>query len=173
MARLNKHGRELLRVSREKDYNPDDRIILKDGTDLGLRNTTWECVTRAYMADGTILQKHDVRFKPTAYDGGRSFYSYGWKIYGKLKAGIDPQAHATKTAQLIQDGKSKIVSGGPAPVILDMERITRAIESADNLGFCKACGAKAYGVEPDARGYVCESCGAHEVYGAEECLMGL
>jgi len=41
----------------------------------------------------------------------------------------------------------------------------------DNGGRCVACGAEAYGVEPDARGYVCEACGEAQVYGAEELLM--
>ena len=39
------------------------------------------------------------------------------------------------------------------------------------MGFCIACGEDAYGVEPDARRYVCESCDAKAVYGAEELLM--
>lgn len=54
---------------------------------------------------------------------------------------------------------------------IDTDRIVEAIESGDYMGFCLACGEEAYGVEPDARGYECESCGAHEVYGAEELLM--
>lgn len=42
------------------------------------------------------------------------------------------------------------------------------------LGFCLACGAEAYGVEPDARKYPCESCSAPKVYGLEElAIMGL
>jgi predicted RNA-binding Zn-ribbon protein involved in translation (DUF1610 family) len=54
---------------------------------------------------------------------------------------------------------------------------TTAIEfrilSDDNGGYCLACGQEAYGVEPDARGYTCEDCGAEAVYGADECaLMG-
>lgn len=41
-------------------------------------------------------------------------------------------------------------------------------------GFCLACGETQSGVEPDARQYRCESCGAWKVYGAEELgLMGL
>jgi hypothetical protein len=44
----------------------------------------------------------------------------------------------------------------------------------DNAGFCLSCGELAYGVEPDARKYECESCGGPKVYGLEECLiMGL
>jgi hypothetical protein len=41
----------------------------------------------------------------------------------------------------------------------------------DNPGACLACGERAYGVEPDARRYKCESCGAFEVYGLEELLI--
>jgi len=41
----------------------------------------------------------------------------------------------------------------------------------NNGGWCKACGEEAYGVEPDARKYKCEFCGAHEVYGASELLI--
>ena len=41
-------------------------------------------------------------------------------------------------------------------------------------GFCLACGATASPVEPDARKYKCEDCGAEKVYGLEELLiMGL
>lgn len=51
------------------------------------------------------------------------------------------------------------------------EQIMQAIEADDNMGFCLACGEEAYGVEPDARGYECECCGARKVYGAEELLF--
>jgi hypothetical protein len=54
---------------------------------------------------------------------------------------------------------------------LTIERVIEAVEADDCLGFCLACGADAYGVEPDARGYRCEDCGANQVYGAEECLL--
>lgn len=40
-----------------------------------------------------------------------------------------------------------------------------------SLGVCIACGEEAYGVEPDARNYTCESCGKPKVFGLEECLM--
>lgn len=42
---------------------------------------------------------------------------------------------------------------------------------SDNTGFCLACGMEAYGVEPDARQYPCESCEARKVYGIQELLM--
>ena len=54
---------------------------------------------------------------------------------------------------------------------LNLERIMEAAEEGEGAGFCLACGAEAYGVEPDARGYECESCGAKKVYGAEELLL--
>ncbi len=49
--------------------------------------------------------------------------------------------------------------------------IERAIEEDDCMGFCISCGDEAYGVEPDAREYRCESCGECAVYGAEELLV--
>lgn len=54
---------------------------------------------------------------------------------------------------------------------LELDRIMEAMEADDDSGFCLACGEQAYGVEPDARGYACDSCGALMVYGAQECLM--
>jgi len=41
----------------------------------------------------------------------------------------------------------------------------------DNLGWCLACGSDQSGVEPDARKYKCEGCGAHKVYGYEELVL--
>jgi hypothetical protein len=52
-----------------------------------------------------------------------------------------------------------------------MDRILEAAQADDNLGICCGCGEEAYGVEPDARKYECESCGAKRVYGAEELLL--
>ena len=58
---------------------------------------------------------------------------------------------------------------------LTTDRILEAVESSmmdlESPGFCVKCGDDAYGVEPDARGYKCESCGARAVYGAEELLL--
>jgi predicted RNA-binding Zn-ribbon protein involved in translation (DUF1610 family) len=38
-------------------------------------------------------------------------------------------------------------------------------------GRCLACGAEAFGVEPDARRYECEECGENMVYGLAELLI--
>jgi Zn finger protein HypA/HybF involved in hydrogenase expression len=55
-----------------------------------------------------------------------------------------------------------------------LQEIEAAIQGDNSTGFCRACGAEQDGVEPDARRYECESCGHHQVYGAEELvLMGL
>jgi predicted RNA-binding Zn-ribbon protein involved in translation (DUF1610 family) len=59
----------------------------------------------------------------------------------------------------------------PGKPKITLNQVIAAIEADDNLGFCIACGAEAYCVEPDAREYECESCGEHKVYGAEECLI--
>ena len=52
-----------------------------------------------------------------------------------------------------------------------LEDVLAACERDDNTGFCIACGAEASGVEPDARNYVCESCGERKVFGAEELIF--
>jgi len=54
---------------------------------------------------------------------------------------------------------------------VSIDQVMEAVEADDNLGFCLACGAEAYGVEPDARKYECEECGERRVYGAEELLL--
>lgn len=55
------------------------------------------------------------------------------------------------------------------------ERLLGAAEAAmtslDNPGICIMCGVDAEGVEPDARKYRCESCGADCVYGVEELII--
>ena len=54
-----------------------------------------------------------------------------------------------------------------------MEACERQMTTLDNPGFCLACGCENEGCEPDARGYECEACGEHKVYGAEELMMRL
>jgi ribosomal protein L37E len=55
--------------------------------------------------------------------------------------------------------------------VIDIERVIEAVQDDDGHGFCLACGEDAYGVEPDARNYTCLSCGAPQVFGAEELLI--
>ena len=55
---------------------------------------------------------------------------------------------------------------------LDMDRVIAAAENEEEyIGFCIACGAEEYDVEPDARRYECDDCGANKVYGAQEILL--
>ena len=54
---------------------------------------------------------------------------------------------------------------------ISLDEIVQAIEQDNSLGFCLACGVEAFGVEPDAHHYPCESCGEEKVFGAEELLM--
>jgi hypothetical protein len=53
-----------------------------------------------------------------------------------------------------------------------VQRALRAVERDDEyLGFCVKCGNGADGIEPDAHGYRCESCGQMAVWGAEEIVL--
>ena len=54
---------------------------------------------------------------------------------------------------------------------INFDDVMELCENDDNEGICCACGDIAYGVEPDACGYECESCGASEVYGAMELMI--
>lgn len=56
---------------------------------------------------------------------------------------------------------------------ITLDAVIGAVSRDDNTGFCMYCGSEAYGVEPDAQRYKCESCGILAVYGAEELLMRL
>lgn len=163
MARLRSHGRELMRVELERDVDATDRSI------------TWERITRTYHEDGHILQKYDVRFKPDAYHPAGELYNYGWKLYAKVKKGVDPAAHAAKAAEVIRSNgtetKWKIVSAGAGPVVISIEDVMEAVQSGEFVGICKECGHEHDGCEPDARNYKCENCGAMAVYGAEELLI--
>ena len=52
------------------------------------------------------------------------------------------------------------------------EAVERRITTLDNPGFCLICGNEQDGCEPDARNYECEACGAEQVFGADELLLG-
>lgn len=55
---------------------------------------------------------------------------------------------------------------------LNIDRVIAAAENDEEyIGFCVACGAEHYEVEPDARRYECDECGKHKVYGAQEILL--
>lgn len=52
-----------------------------------------------------------------------------------------------------------------------MDSCERHAMTLDNPGFCLLCGNEASGVEPDAENYQCESCGAEQVFGADQLLI--
>jgi hypothetical protein len=56
------------------------------------------------------------------------------------------------------------------PVLEIQESDIESLES-DNAGLCLACGELAYGVEPDAMRYCCESCDEPRVYGFENAML--
>ena len=43
-------------------------------------------------------------------------------------------------------------------------------QGADMTGFCLSCGNQQDGVEPDAKGYKCDSCDKGQVMGAEDSI---
>lgn len=55
---------------------------------------------------------------------------------------------------------------------LVIELCERQMVSLDDPGLCLICGIESGSVEPDARRYPCEACGAPaSVYGAQELLF--
>ena len=52
-----------------------------------------------------------------------------------------------------------------------LDEVMEAVQADDCRGFCLACGAEAFNVEPDARNYRCETCDERQVFGAEELLL--
>lgn len=56
---------------------------------------------------------------------------------------------------------------------ISVDDLIAAVEADDCIGFCIACGAERFGVEPDARNYPCDECGKRKVFGAEDLLIRL
>jgi hypothetical protein len=73
MARLWKNGKEVLRVSKEKNF--------EDG------EYSWERITRTVHENGVILTKHDSLLR-----GDSRRYGGTWKKRGRVKAGVTIQA---------------------------------------------------------------------------------
>lgn len=58
-------------------------------------------------------------------------------------------------------------------LFIPLERIEQIVHGDNSMGICLTCGKEQGECEPDARAYKCSSCGANDVYGAEEiALMG-
>ena len=56
-------------------------------------------------------------------------------------------------------------------ILPTFEELEAIITGSNVEGFCLSCGNQQYGVEPDAREYVCDKCGSNKVFGAEELIM--
>src|ERR1700694_2560670 len=126
MARLSKHGTELLRIESEHDIADPER------------STDWQRTTRAYMSDGKVMQKIDVHFRPTAYQAKGERYSYGWKLYATHKKGTTIEQYrdyVSKLAAAIGQGLTiggkptvwKMVTDSTPIVVISQARIMRAI----------------------------------------------
>jgi hypothetical protein len=181
MAKLSARGRTV-QVEAVREYSAaqlqaqHDRIYPGKVGETPL--TQWERKTRRLMSDGTILEKLDVKFQPDWLDKTGRRHSYGWKVHGKLKAGITAADFARVYSAPRKDGSPSSwtitsTTGRVKTPVLSLARVMRAIESGESIGFCLECGADQYGVEPDANGYKCESCGQHAVQGAEDVLAGM
>jgi len=65
-------------------------------------------------------------------------------------------------------------SAEPRRQLFHMSEEEYLVARNEDGGRCIACGAEAYGCEPDAREYPCGECDENHVYGIEELmLMGL
>ena len=187
MAKLSARGRKcLVEVTREyteeqlqKAHDRYERSYKADyieGSDPS--NCNWERVTKRLMSDGKILEKRDVRFRPTPgctwEDPKGRRYSYGWKVSATLKAGKTTADYIAIYTAPKKDGSPSpwtVNTGYIAPAkVISQKRLMSAVESGESIGFCTSCGADQYGVEPDAHDYKCEACGQMTVYGAEELL---
>jgi len=184
MAKLNARGRKcLVECTREYDETILQRQHDKHWNDGQPSLTIWERSIRRLMSDNTILEKRDVRFRPSpscTWEDQRGVrHSYGWKVRGKLKTGLTAEDFARIYGEPRKDGSpsrwtiNRQVAGLRQPIIISQARIVRAIESGEYIGFCTSCGNDQSGVEPDANGYRCDSCGDMAVCGAEDLLAGL
>lgn len=180
MAKLSARGRTV-QVEATREY--DAAMLTARAAAHGFLDsegkplTTWERVTRRLMSDGTILEKRDVRFQPDWLDKDGHRHSYGWKVYGKLKAGLTAEDFARVYRANTKSGKptpwsvTTSCAHLPTAKVISQRRIVAAIESGNHVGFCTSCGSEQYGVEPDANGYKCESCGQMSVSGAENLAL--
>jgi hypothetical protein len=83
-----------------------------------------------------------------------------------------------KTKQLVKDVQEALLRLHSRSLIRAINReqiLHRAMDlledGEDTVGLCLACGEYHDGIEPDARGYTCEACGADKVYGLEEIVL--
>lgn len=178
MAKLSARGRTIVvSVTRERTADTlqrlHDRAFPAGDAFHGPALTTYERSTRRVMSDGTVLEKRDVIFRQSEHEREPQRHTYTWKVHGKLKPGVTAADFTRIYLADRKDGSPsvwKLESDRTPAARISMARLMRAVQADDSIGFCTSCGAEASGVEPDARGYRCESCGQSAVYGAEELL---
>jgi hypothetical protein len=112
-----------------------------------------EYVAGLYLALGATI--HNLQIDP-------AIAACDLRYYRKRKEAIRAAMEAKPKPEPIR--KPTVTAEGKEIDLEDLEA-----EGAD--GACLACGEYAYGVEPDATGYTCESCGAKQVMGAENILI--
>ena len=83
----------------------------------------------------------------------------------------EQDATARRTWIATAAAERKNASSKPKLVWPSLDDLIAALESDEYIGFCLACGAEAYCVEPDAENYRCEDCGRNAVQGAENVLL--
>ena len=120
MANLSARGRTVL-VAAVREY---DEVTLQAAharryPDLATTAslTSWERLTRCLMSDSVILEKREVRFRPDWLDKDGRRYSYGWRVHGRLKAGLTPTDFARIYASPRKDGR-------PSPWTVTTEGVT-------------------------------------------------
>jgi hypothetical protein len=87
MAKLSARNRkEVVRLDRARDVSHDELVLWP--------LVLWRRSTVALMSDGTVLEKKDVRFRPSQFETGPRAHSYGWKVVGKAKAELTAEQFA-------------------------------------------------------------------------------
>ena len=91
MAKLKAHGLELLRITFTRN-TPESDIV------------EWEKYTRAYMADGKILEKRASQFRPDTFNPRGYIHTRNWTVRGTLKRDVTVADHVAKVRARIADG---------------------------------------------------------------------
>ena len=108
MAKLSARGRTV-QVEAVREYDEATLQAAHARCYPDLANTpslvSWERLTRRLMSDGVILEKREVRFRPDWLDKDGRRYSYGWRVHGRLKAGLTPTDFARIYASPRKDGR--------------------------------------------------------------------
>jgi hypothetical protein len=79
MAKLHARNRkELLRLEKYTPVLAEDKARIE-----------WQRHTLAFMSDGNMLSKYDVRYLPSSHDVKGKIHSLGWKRKGKYTRSIE------------------------------------------------------------------------------------